>query len=1579
MATKPYKKLTTTVLTIFFVLFSFIYSAIGSIVKEENKRDILNKVSLLQIPFIENKGQIEEGSVKYYVKTLGGTVFVTNDGELVYSLPKFEKEKGITEGWVIKETFVEASVSNVKGEEEATARVSYFKGKDPLKWKTNIPTCNILNLGYLYKGIEVKLKAYGNNLEKLFYVKPKADLLSIKVKVEGARSLKVNENGELEVETGLGVVKFTKPVAYQEKKDKKNYVEVSYVVSDKEYSFMVGDYDRTKVLVIDPLLASTFLGGSQYDQCGGVAIDSSGNVYVSGGTISEDFPKTPGAYDESYNGGNRDGFVAKFDADLKNLLASSFLGGSSQDHCGGFMSIDIDGNVYVVGDTWSSDFPRTEGAYVNAFNGKNEFFVAKLDGSLQILLASTFLGGSDYDWGHSMRIHEGNVYVGGRTWSTNFPTTKDVYKERHSGGGNDEGFIAKLDGNLQELLAATYLGGTGTDWIHSITINSQGQVYAICRASHNKLPLPITPEPYESSFKGGGEDCYIAKLDGDLENLLAATFLGGSGADYLTTIATDSAGDVYVFGRTNSSDFPIPPSEDPDFYEPYDRVFNGHKDAIVAKLDGDLQNLLAATFLGGVDGDDHAGRIFLDGHGNVYLSGTTNSSDFPTTPGAYDRIFNGSGSGINPGDAFVAKLDGELKNLLASTFLGGSDRDCGIGICMNNNGDVYVAGSTSSSDFPWTPDAYDTSYNGGETDSFYGDSFVAKLNGALSGGFRFVVMADSRNNDCDSSTKEKARDCIDTSALQKVMRSVQRLDPPPEFILFVGDMAYGRKVERLHVENELDAWRSIIDEVMSPNANSPSDPSDSSNPLLSYTNKKIYPVFGGHERVANVTDKWSAFDNVFFLGNNGENDQRALPRIYCNKTIFGHTVYYFDYENARFFVLNNDLPVHEFGNPQENWLKTILEDANPNNRKPLNFFFHHEPAYGTQSHLLRPIVTMDAKPHSKYKYIDTLGRNNMNNNATLIFSGHEHQYFRRRITPNSIVILAESIPESENTGTRTAYSYKWLEDDMVRDRGNNHHVPLLHVEYTTDSGESRTFEARIANESDAAEELDDDNGTVVLDSSDLEFMKDSAREPKVQKVVGMRWDNVQIPQSATITKAYIEFTAKEAGQSPADVRFYGQAAAYAEPFKAESNNLSDTDRQKTTVYVDWTDINGWAQGEKYRTSPDVDLTQIIQEIVNRPDWTNVAFDEVKTGTCGAPFRPNGPNDDPYEARLIELTSPWSDSSNEPHHYAIVDVVGDVVTLVVRAVEADNTEHDIDSLAFSGSVLNEGVPECFDMDRDGVLDLVEGTDDLDNDGIPDFQDPDTARVAATTGGGEISFDLPEDQHPDITLSNVTAITTTHLSLDQETKPDNDFPFGLVGADITGIQQGETVIVTLILPTDVPVGYKYYGIASWHPIEFDSNDGDNRINVSLIDGGTGDRDGKANCVISHLGGLAAPKTVIVNDLVIFEPIGSTYRSTYDTTGCTEGFVGKFSFDARLTNTSDSSLTDLVVKVAELTNENLMQNADGGPGGVGSQLTVSMENGYSDGELGPEESIIVPFTICLKEFSSFRFFVDVLGTVR
>lgn len=367
------------------------------------KEDVAKRMAWLSIPFIKNEGQIpttEEGreGVRFYAKTFGGAVFITKDGEIVYSLLKRtgdgqSEDEGEGEGIALKETLIGNKKPHAgqcfdrdralspEGEGESITRVSYFKGNDPSKWQTNISTYDMVSLGEVYDGIELKLKAYGNNVEKFFYVQPGAESKDIRLQIEGGKGLKINENGELEVETELGTVKFTKPIAYQEIEGKRVDVEVAYdleVVSDQAltpeltYAFNLGDYDKTKTLIIDPLLASTFIGGSGGDWSNwsnSITFDSSGNIYVTGVTWSSDYPITPGAYDTSFNG-NGDVFVSKLNSTLTTLLASTFIGGSSYDY-GNSIVLDSSDNVYVTGETSSSDYPTTPGAYDTSLNGNS--------------------------------------------------------------------------------------------------------------------------------------------------------------------------------------------------------------------------------------------------------------------------------------------------------------------------------------------------------------------------------------------------------------------------------------------------------------------------------------------------------------------------------------------------------------------------------------------------------------------------------------------------------------------------------------------------------------------------------------------------------------------------------------------------------------------------------------------------------------------------------------------------------------------------------------------------------------------------------------------------------------------------------------------------------------------------------------------------------------------------------------------------------------------------------------------------------------------------------------------------------
>ena len=708
-----------------FLAISFLGNLEGA--NEPSKTEVIQKTQRLQIPFIANKGQMDE-RVAFYANTFGGIVFVTKDGEIVYSLPlqdfgsgeKNKEEAQIVKGVTFKESLVGGKIDRVKGEEISTVTVNYFKGKAPSMWNGNISTYELVNFGEVYKGIDLRLKAYGNNVEKLFYVKPNADAGVIRLRLSGAKILTVNGKGQLEVEIDSRIVKFTKPVAYQENMGKRKEVAVNYSLSNSEcsnsqpetiYGFGVDDYDRAKELVIDPLLASTYLGGASDDSGYFTAIDANGNIYVTGRTQSSNFPTTVGAYDTSI-GGDYDVFVSKLNRDLTHLLASTYLGGASDDN-GNSISINSAGDIYVAGQTSSSDFPVTAGENDTAKGGYSDAFISKLSNDLTHLLASTYLGGAHDDSADSTAIdHVGNIYVTGKTSSSDFPTTLRAYDTSYNG---NDAFVSKLSGDLSRLLASTYLGGSDNEVVRSITMASDGSVYVAGETWSSDFPATIGA--YDNSFNGGFGDAFISRLNENLTHLLASTFLGGSTDDSARSIAMDTGGNVYVTGQTESLDFPTTSGS-------YDTFFS-NGDAFVSKVSGDLKKLLASTFLGGSD-DDVGNSIAIGSDGSVYVAGYTASSDFPVTPDAYD-----TSKGVFM-DACISKLSGDLKKLLASTFLGGYYRDRARSMAINSTGNIYVTGETRSSDFPTTPGACDISYNSDADISDTFDVFVSRFDGNLS-------------------------------------------------------------------------------------------------------------------------------------------------------------------------------------------------------------------------------------------------------------------------------------------------------------------------------------------------------------------------------------------------------------------------------------------------------------------------------------------------------------------------------------------------------------------------------------------------------------------------------------------------------------------------------------------------------------------------------------------------------------------------------------------------------------------------------------------------------------------------------
>ena len=375
----------------------------------------------------------------------------------------------------------------------------------------------------------------------------------------------------------------------------------------------MASYDKTKDLIIDPLLASTCLGGVYEDYGRSIAVDAGGNVYVVGETLSTDLPTTPGAYDTSRNG-NTDVFVSKFNSGLTRLLASTFLGGALNHDRGYSIAIDAGGNVYVTGATYSTDFPTKRGSYDAASNGGWDVFVSKFNNGLTNLLASTFLGGKSDDYGYSIAIDTGgNVYVTGETLSSDFPTTTGAYDASYNGGYYDA-FVSKFDSGLTSLLASTFLGGGSGDYGRAIAVDGVGNAFVTGNTWSNDFPA--TPGAYNTSYNGGNDDVFVSKLNSGLTSLLASTFLGGSSNDYGKAIAIDAGGNVYVTGETVSPNFP---TTDDAYATACNR---GSKDVFVSKFNNQLTSLPASTLLGG-HAHDYGKAIAIDAGGNVYVAGST--------------------------------------------------------------------------------------------------------------------------------------------------------------------------------------------------------------------------------------------------------------------------------------------------------------------------------------------------------------------------------------------------------------------------------------------------------------------------------------------------------------------------------------------------------------------------------------------------------------------------------------------------------------------------------------------------------------------------------------------------------------------------------------------------------------------------------------------------------------------------------------------------------------------------------------------------------------------------------------------
>jgi len=417
------------------------------------------------------------------------------------------------------------------------------------------------------------------------------------------------------------------------------------------------------------LLYSTYLGGSGYDEGYGIAVDAVGNAYVTGHTDSTNFPTTSGAFQTIFGvGGFADAFVTKLDPNGTALLYSTYLGGDNYDEGNG-IAVDAAGNAYVTGDANSADFPTTPGAFQPTLGGGTCFggpcsdaFVTKLNPTGTAVVYSTYLGGSGneagFDSGGIAVDSAGNTYVTGVTRSVDFPTTASAFQTTYGGGTCGvspnifpcgDAFVTKLNPVGSALVYSTYLGGSVEDASCGIALDSAG--HAFVTGTTFSTNFPTTPSAFQTSF-GGYNEAFVTKINPTGTALVYSTYLGGSSLDEGFGIAVDSAGNAYITGRTQSTNFPTTTSA----FQP---IFGGFYDAFVTKLNPVGDALAYSTYLGGsgAEGGDlyPGGGIAVDSAGKAYVTGSTSSASFPTSPGAFQTFFAG-GSDFNFFDAFVSKV-----------------------------------------------------------------------------------------------------------------------------------------------------------------------------------------------------------------------------------------------------------------------------------------------------------------------------------------------------------------------------------------------------------------------------------------------------------------------------------------------------------------------------------------------------------------------------------------------------------------------------------------------------------------------------------------------------------------------------------------------------------------------------------------------------------------------------------------------------------------------------------------------------------------------------------------------------------
>jgi hypothetical protein len=648
--------------------------------------------------FEKNVGQYKP-QVAFAARTRGYTAFLTRS-ETVLALASDGADRP-----VVRFKFAGGRESEFLGQEADAESRHYIRANATYA----PPLFGTVLVKEVYCGTDVLYRLSSQGLEFDVLLQPGSDPSIIALEVDAQGPLSVTQDGDLHIPTGRAEpILQRRPIAFQLEDGERQPVDARYTIdSAGRVRFILGAYDRSRPLIIDPVLTyAIVLDGTENDYAHDVFVDTSRNVYVTGVSYSTDFPTSPGALYGSnqatsdwYSEGSPDAFVAKYDAS-GNRVFSTYLGGN-RDDSGSAVTVDASGNVYVAGTTgpgrrqgWGDlglTFPFTPGAYKSTYTADTgsapDLFIAKLNSTGSALLFAAHVAGSGPQHASAIAVDSNNnVYVAGDAKSPHnasaFPTTAGALQRRSASATATDFFVLKLNAAGSSLIYSTLLGGQKTETLKGMAIDSTGAAWI--GGSTTSTDMRVSPNAFQPSSGGAPPqvthtDGFLAKINPQGTALLYGTYLGGNDSDEITAISVDVHDDVYFAGETSSSNFPLTQTR-------YSATGPGFFGKVTAA--GSVELLSRVPGMSGVHG------VATNG-GLIYLAGTTNDTNLPMQA-ADDSSYNGGY------DAYILRFNATGTALEYSTWFGGTWEDDALALAVDAVGNAWIAGETASPDFPKT-------------------------------------------------------------------------------------------------------------------------------------------------------------------------------------------------------------------------------------------------------------------------------------------------------------------------------------------------------------------------------------------------------------------------------------------------------------------------------------------------------------------------------------------------------------------------------------------------------------------------------------------------------------------------------------------------------------------------------------------------------------------------------------------------------------------------------------------------------------------------------------------------------------